>query len=71
MNPWGLLVAGAGLFSIMGAVMDWEWFMNSSRARIFVTIFTRTGARIFYILLGLGLAVLGVLMAMGIIQDHR
>ena len=48
-----LLMIGAGVFTIMGAIMDWNWFMNSRRARFFVGIFGRTGARIFYILLGL------------------
>lgn len=48
-----LLLFGAGAFTIVGAVMDWNWFMNSRRARFFVAIFGRTGARIFYILLGL------------------
>lgn len=48
-----LLLFGAGAFTIVGAVMDWNWFMNSRRARFFVAIFGRLGARIFYILLGL------------------
>lgn len=48
-----LLLFGAGAFTIVGAVMDWNWFMNSRRARFFVAIFGRMGARIFYILLGL------------------
>lgn len=48
-----LLLFGAGVFTIVGAVMDWNWFMNSRRARFFVAIFGRMGARIFYILLGL------------------
>ncbi|MCQ3931630.1 MAG: hypothetical protein DPW16_14325 [Chloroflexi bacterium] len=48
-----LLLFGAGAFTIVGAVMDWNWFMNSRRARFFVAIFGRMGARIFYVLLGL------------------
>lgn len=48
-----LLLFGAGAFTVLGAVMDWDWFMNSRRARFFVMIFGRTGARIFYGILGL------------------
>lgn len=69
MNPIGLLIAAAGLFSAAGGILDWEWFMNHHKARFMTNILTRTGARIFYILLGLGLVVLGVLIAMGIIKD--
>lgn len=69
MDLWGLLLIGGGVFSILGAAMDWEWFMNHHKARVFVTLFTRTGARIFYALLGSAIAVVGVLMMMGIIKD--
>ncbi|HPD46278.1 MAG TPA: immunity 17 family protein [Anaerohalosphaeraceae bacterium] len=60
----GWLFVLSGGFAICGAVCDWEWFMN----RIFVTLLSRTGARIFYILLGAGLIILGVLAAFGIID---
>ena len=33
--------------------MDYDWFMNSGKAWIFVKLFGRDGARVFYILLGL------------------
>lgn len=42
-----------GLFSILGGVLNWNWFMNNSRARFFVNILGRNGARIFYIGLGI------------------
>lgn len=51
-----------GIFSIVGAVADWDWFMNNSRARIFVQLFGRMGARIFYIVLGLFLIGIAVWM---------
>jgi hypothetical protein len=50
-----------GLFSILGGVLNWNWFMNNSRARFFVNILGRNGARIFYIGLGLFLVVVGVI----------
>ena len=54
------LIILIGLFSLLGAIFNWDWFMNNRRARIIVTLFKRTGARIFYGLLGTGLIVGGV-----------
>jgi hypothetical protein len=68
MNLSGLLILAIGLFSVAGGAFDWDWFMNSRRASIFVRLFKRGGARAFYILLGSGLAVLGVLIALNVIQ---
>lgn len=42
----------AGVFSIAGAIFDWDWFMNHHRARFFVNLFGRGGARMFYVVLG-------------------
>jgi hypothetical protein len=49
-----LLIFGilAGIFSIAGGIFNWDFFMNNSRARFFVDIFGRDGARLFYIVLG-------------------
>lgn len=69
MNWFGLFFIAAGLFSVAGAVYDWDWFMNHRKARFFVAIFGRTGARIWYALLGAGLAVAGVLFLMGMIAE--
>ena len=69
MNPIGLILVAGGLFSICGAAFDWDFFINSRKARFFVTIFGRTGARIFYGLLGLAIVVLGVLITVGVLKD--
>ncbi|MFT5526728.1 MAG: hypothetical protein ACI9G1_000145 [Pirellulaceae bacterium] len=69
MNLFGLLIVAAGVFSICGAAFDWDFFMNSRKAQFIVGIFGRPGARIFYGLLGLGITVLGALLALGIIRD--
>jgi small neutral amino acid transporter SnatA (MarC family) len=60
-----------GVFTIAGAVCDWDWFMESSRAQFFVNIFGRNGARAFYVLLGLFLLGLGVLGAFGVIDSSH
>jgi len=69
MNPVGLLIVAGGLFGMAGGIFDWEWFMNHRKARFMCTILTRTGARIFYVVLGLGLVVLGTLITMGVMQE--
>jgi len=56
----GILVILAGLFSILGAVMNWDWFIYSRKARFFVSILGRTGARVFYVILGVVLVGIGI-----------
>ena len=65
MNPAVTLIftVGAGLFSIAGAVFNWDWFMENSRARFFVQVFGRDGARVFYVTLGLFLIIMGIFVA--------
>ena len=67
----GWLIAAVGVFAITGAVMDWNWFMNNRRAWIFVKMFGRNGARVFYVLFGAALATLGVLLALGVIESSN
>lgn len=67
MKLWGLFFAAVGAFSVCAGVCNWEWFMNARKARFIVKVFGRTGARIFYGLLGAGLIVLGVLGLTGVI----
>jgi hypothetical protein len=45
--------------------------MNSRKARPFVQVFGRTGARVFYGLLGAGLVVGGALMAARVLRSDR
>ncbi len=67
----GWVLIAAGLFSICGAASDWDWFMNSRKAALFVTLFHRTGARVVYALIGIGISVVGVLAVMGMISVSR
>ncbi|MCI4670442.1 MAG: immunity 17 family protein [Bacteroidia bacterium] len=54
-----LLIAGGG-FSLLASIFNWDFYFEHSRARFFVKIFTRAGARVFYALLGLLLLGVGV-----------
>lgn len=48
-----------GIFVIMAAALDWNWFFDHPKAKFFVAHFGRGGARAFYVALGFGLIVLG------------
>lgn len=65
------VIGACGVFSLCGAVLDWDWFMNSRKARFFVSVFGRDGARVFYGLMGAALVVLGVLLGSGVIEGTR
>ena len=71
MNPLGFMFVAIGVFAISGAVGDWDWFMNHRKSRLFVRLFSRLGARCFYILLGTGLMIFGFALALGMVDDGR
>jgi hypothetical protein len=48
MEPMGLILVAAGLFSLCGAFFNWDFFMNARKARLVVALLGRTGARFFY-----------------------
>lgn len=43
----------AGVFSVLASVKNWDWYFNNRKAKPFVRIFGRNGARIFYIITGI------------------
>lgn len=49
-----------GLFSIIAAAFNIEWYFQTSGAAIFVRRWGRKGARIFYALLGIALVGCGI-----------
>ena len=63
----GLFFIAAGGFCITGAVCNWEFFMNSRKARGMVAILGRNGARGFYVILGSVIVIMGLLFAVGVI----
>ncbi len=47
-----MVLLGAGLFALLGALGGWSWFLDNSRARRVVWMFGAAGARVFYALIG-------------------
>lgn len=56
---FGVIIIAVGIYCLCAAVFNWNWFFNNRRARGLVNIFGRSGARIFYALLGLFFAGIG------------
>lgn len=54
------LFIALGTFSIIAAAFNIDWYFKTSGAMTFVNWLGRTGARIFYVLLGLALIACGV-----------
>lgn len=50
-----------GFLSLLAALFNFEWYFRTSSARTFVHLLGRSGARIFYGLLGIALIACGVM----------
>ena len=50
----------AGLFCCVCAGLNFDFFMNHRKAYFIVKIFGRSGARIFYVLIGLAFIAVGI-----------
>jgi small neutral amino acid transporter SnatA (MarC family) len=56
-----------GLLLLAGGALGWSWLLRSRRARTLVSLIGRTGARIFYVIIGLLLSILGILTLAGVV----
>lgn len=56
-----IVCIGSGIFCILGAALEWDFFYNNYKAKRMVNMFGKQGAKIFYIILG------AVVIGMGII----
>ncbi|WP_459188094.1 immunity 17 family protein [Parabacteroides sp. APC149_11_2_Y6] len=54
-----ILFIALGVFSIVAALFDFDWYFETSGATTFVRWLGRKGARVFYALLGAGLIACG------------
>ncbi len=50
---WTVLMGLVGVYAIVASCFNWDWFFNNYKAQKWVNLIGRTGARIFYIVLGL------------------
>ena len=67
-NPLGILFVAIGVFTVLGGVFNWDWYMNYPKARFMTSLMGRGGARVFYIIFGLGVIAFGVHFTAGIIK---
>ncbi len=58
----GIIAILLGFFVIVAAALNWDRFMDNNRAAVFVRLFGRNGARVFYVFLGVGLLALGYMI---------
>lgn len=54
-----IISIGAGAFAIMASIFNWDFFFENRKAQLFLKLFGRNGARIFYSGLGLFLFYIG------------
>lgn len=71
MSLLGPLLILGGAISLGSAIFNWEWFFHSSKSRVIVSIFGRSGARIFYGLFGTGIMVFGAMYSLGFFGSGR
>ncbi|OGK10654.1 MAG: hypothetical protein A2W80_01830 [Candidatus Riflebacteria bacterium GWC2_50_8] len=59
-NSEGLMFVVLGLFTMVCAFKDYDFFMNNHKARFFVDLLGRDGTRALYFVLGLFILIIGV-----------
>jgi len=59
MNAQLLIFVAIGVFTFVCAAFDFDWFMNHRKAKLFVNVMGRDGARVFYMVIGAVIAVGG------------
>ena len=64
----GLAMIGLGLLSILWGTSLWERVKNDSKVRLLSVVLTPMGARVFYVFVGVLGAVLGLLIATGVMR---
>lgn len=53
-NFWiKIFLIASGIFAMLGSILNWDFFFESRKAKTFVNILGRKGARIFYLILGI------------------
>ncbi len=58
----------SGLFSLIASIKEWEFFFNAHKASWIENLIGRSGARIFYGILGIALIIVGLLSFTGTVD---
>jgi hypothetical protein len=65
-----IFLISAGLFSMAGALFNWDFFLESQKASVFMRMLGRNGTRIlYYFVLGLTILTIAVLVQLGILES--
>jgi len=62
---FSIIIFGAGFFSILASVLNWDFFFENRKAQWALKVFGRNGARIFYVVLGIVIIFLGFMSMEG------
>ncbi|MHA2365588.1 MAG: immunity 17 family protein [Candidatus Hodarchaeales archaeon] len=64
MNYGGLILVVLSGLVLFFAIMDFDWYMNNPRTKIFVNKFGRQNARIFHIVLSSIMFIVGIFITL-------
>ena len=56
----GIILVFAGVFTVLGAIYNWDFFMNSFKSQLWVKLLGRNRARIFYGIVGTIIIIFGI-----------
>jgi hypothetical protein len=63
----GILFVLAGAFILASIGLRWGWIMNHYKVKTVFRMLGNTWATIFYVMLGMGCVIIGVLIMVGVI----
>lgn len=70
-DTYAWFLMAAGLFTLIAAIANWDWFFNNWRARVVTDMLGREGARMLYAVLGVALLGGGIAVMTGAFGSKR
>lgn len=65
----GLIFLMPGAISTLASLFNWDWFFSTKTASFFVDNLGRTGARVFYGVLGIALLIAAVMIIQSLVSQ--
>ncbi len=65
-----ILFMAAGIFSILGAYFEWNFFYKNRKVQRIIRLFGPSGAKIFYIVIGIIIFSIALLDMTNVIDIH-